>query len=52
MKYTNSWKANAKKENKINVIVRLGKLTFINFSLKLGGEKKFVLTVLNFTIKN
>lgn len=51
MKYINSWKANAKQNDKINIVFRISKITFIKFSADIG-KKKYILTLLNFTIKN
>mgnify|MGYP000256367046 CR=1 FL=1 len=51
MKYTNSWKANAKKNNKINFLLRIGKITFVKISFDIE-RKKYILTLLNFSINN
>ncbi len=51
MKYINNWKANAKKNNKIDIVIRIGKITFITLWVDTSA-KKFILTVLNFTVKN
>lgn len=51
MKYINSWKSNIKQSDKIDLTLRIGKITFIKFVLDVGS-KKYLLTFLNFTIKN
>ena len=51
MKYTNSWKSNAKQNDKLDFIIRIGKITFIKLNVDFG-KKKFIFTLLNFGIKN
>jgi hypothetical protein len=51
MKYTNSWKANAKKNNRIDVLLRIGKITFVKISVDIK-RKKYIVTLLNFSVNN
>jgi len=51
MKYINNWKSNAKKWDIIEISFRLGKVTFIRFSYSIS-KNKFILTLLNFSVKN
>jgi hypothetical protein len=50
MKYTNSWKSKTKQADKIDIILRVGKITFIKFTVDVS-RKTYMLTLLNFTIK-
>jgi predicted phosphatase len=51
MKYINSWNSNAKKWDIIDINLRLGKISFIKIHIDIL-KKKFILTLLNFTVKN
>jgi hypothetical protein len=51
MKYINSWKSNAKKWDKFDLTLRLGKITVFKVFID-SIKKKFILTLLNFTLKN
>ena len=51
MKFRNNWKVSNKQWDKFIVRVRLGKIDVINLEADIS-RKFFMLTLLNFTIKN
>jgi len=51
MKYINSWKSSAKQSDKIDITIRLGSITFVKIYFD-NSSNKFILTLLNFTLKN
>tara|TARA_R110000868_G_scaffold326998_2_gene588020 strand:+ start:9796 stop:9951 length:156 start_codon:yes stop_codon:yes gene_type:complete len=51
MKIINEWKSPLKQNDKLEISMRIGKLTILNI---IGdySQKYFKITILNFTVKN
>lgn len=51
MKFINSWKSKTKQSDKIEIAIRLGIVTILKIYFDKSSNK-FILTLLNFTLKN
>ncbi len=51
MKFINGYKATAKQSDKCELLIRIGKLTLVEFKLDFS-RKAYRITLLNLTIKN